>query len=154
MLYPTAGCRLFIFESDVTWTHDDELVHHFDGEGWVEIGELEALGILGGRWETAETEVVDDQDQNMILVAKTARRRMPMQVILGMDPADAGQQLLWRAYKEVRAHRFRLDLPEGAGRRFVSCLVTEISEVYDTANSVIRLQVEILPTCDTLVSDA
>lgn len=149
MLYPTSGSRLFIADRPT----EDVMpgIAALPADGWSEIGELEALGFLGGQWEMSEAETAsmnDGREGSDFLVAKRSRRRLPMQVVLGLDPADPGQLVLWQAYRFTDAYPFRLVLPEGLGSRSWWGLVTSISEVFDTANNVMRLLVDVLPCSD------
>lgn len=140
MLYPTAGCKLYIGASPGRWPGGDAA----SSAGWVEIGETEAIGTLGVEWEMAEASFVLDSHA-VIGTAKSPRRAMPMQIVMGNDPEDAGQQILWRAAHGVDAYPFLLVLPNHAGSRRWIAEVTAISEVFDTANSVTRLQADLMP---------
>lgn len=143
MLYPTAGARLFIA---------DEMNPGITGAPsgpWVEILETEALGFLGSEWSMAEWDnsYIGMGDQGgEIVQEKQAIRRLPMQVVLGNDPSDPGQQLLWRAHHSTAKFHFRLLFADGVTERTWRGLVTAMTEVFDAANSVMRLQAAILPT--------
>lgn len=149
MLHVTSGSRLFIADSPKEDLQPE--VSALPGAGWVEVSELEAIGLLGGEWETSEAELSSLSDDRLgggFLVAKRARRALPMQLVLGLDPENAGQLLLWEAYRVTDAYPFRLLFPDGVTSRGWWGLVTAISEVFDAANSVMRLQVEIRPCSD------
>lgn len=148
MLYPTAGTRLFM--------SDEIYLGISDNLSWVEIMETEALGFLGTQWEMDEVDLasMDDGDAGgEIMQAKRSLRRLPMQVLLGNDPTDPGQLLLWKAHGSTADFHFRLLFPDGVTSRRWMGLVTAMAEVFDAANSVMRLQADILPTTKAVRSD-
>lgn len=146
MLFTTAGTRLFIADPRVQAA----------GE-WVEIAETEAFGLLGSEWQMDEVDLAhmgDGDKGGEIFQAKRSIRRLPMQVVLGNDPADPGVLLLWKAHHSVSDFRFRLLFPDGVTARYWLGVVTAMREVFDTANSVMRLQADILPTTQITDSEA
>lgn len=56
MLYPVVGSSLFIA--------DDTGSTSLPASGWVEIGEIEALGSIGGEWATEEDSRIGLVDQD------------------------------------------------------------------------------------------
>ncbi|MDQ7775541.1 MAG: hypothetical protein Q4615_06330 [Paracoccus aminovorans] len=144
MLYPTNGARLYIADAPA-----DE-VGAYPGSGWVEIGETEALGLLGVEWEQIDTA---DVEANAVGVLKGVMIRQPMEILLGNDPTDAGQRLIWAASRSRQSYPFRLLFPGGSVTRRWFALVMSIGEVFDSANSVIKLQVALQPTSDILRSE-
>lgn len=140
MLYPTAGSRLFIA--------DVPLYGGMPDDAWMEIGETEAIGFLGSEWDAATADVVSDvpSDFGQELTAKGIERRSIMPIIMANDPADPGQLALWRAARSHDSFPFRLVLPDGVTARTWSALVMRIGEVFDVANSVIKLQADLKPT--------
>lgn len=144
MLYSTAGTRLYIGR--------DPRFMPSEAGAWVEIGETEALGMLGVEWEVQETTVVgcDLGDAAVSWAEKGARRSLPMQIILGNNPEDGGQAILWEALYSSDYYFFRLLLPDGVRSRVWRALVTSMSEVFDTANSVMKLQADLRPHHDPI----
>lgn len=146
MLMPTAGSRFYIAD------HPDDGVfptaEPVPAAAWVEISETEALGMLGVEWREESTVLIGSCDNELPeeVTAKGALRRLPMQVIFGNDPADPGQHLLWRAARSEDSYPFRLVFADGVTSRQWFALVMFIGEVYDAANSVIRLQATLKPT--------
>lgn len=144
MLYPVTGCRTYISLVPLsdTWGASDTP----PTTGWTEIGEVEALGTLGFEWSLDETEdhYIGDGGGRAVFMKRT-RRDLPMQIMLGNDPSDPGQQQLWQAAKAINAYCFRLVFPDGVTRREWFAYVMSISEVFDAANSVMRLQVDLQP---------
>lgn len=148
MLFVTAGTRLFIA---------DQSTPPVPAAAWVEIAEPEAFGFLGSEWVMTEVEIAhmnSIDEGNEMIQAKRSLRRLPMQVVLGNDPADPGQQMLWRAHYVTRDFQFRLLFPDGVNARQWSGVVTGMDEVFDAANSVMRLQAAILPTSKPIMIGA
>jgi hypothetical protein len=141
MLYPTAGSRLFI--ADVS------PYGGMSGGEWVEIGELEAIGFLGSQWDVVTADVLtgcghDDGPGEIAL--KGVERRPEMPIIMGNDPTDPGQLLLWTALHSQDSFPFRLVLPDGVTTRSWSALVIRMGDVFDAANTVLKLQADLKPT--------
>lgn len=139
MLYPTNGAKLYI--ADLPAYSPGSL----PTAGWVEVGELEALGTLGIEWDMAEIDLASmEGGSNFIMQVKHARRSLPMQILMGHDPQDPGQQILRRAALAERDYPFRLVLPSGDTRGWFA-LVIALSDIFDTANSVVKLQADLMP---------
>lgn len=147
MLYPTSGSRLYIADAPTG------PAGAIPAGGWVEIGETEALGLLGVQWLTDDLEVLDSCDDPFAPLithtSKRARRAMPMQIVFGNDPADPGQVILWQAARSMDHYPFRLDFPDGGPRRSWLAQVMSIAEAFDAANGVVRLQAELMPSTRT-----
>lgn len=144
MLYPTAGSRLFVADAPA------DQAGAFPSGGWVEIGETEALGVMGVSSDLIDVTAIGDDGQKHV---KGLVRRTAMQVILGDDPADAGQAVLWAASRSRQVYPFRLSLSSGHVREWFA-LVVGISEVFDSANNVMRLQVDLQPVGNIQRSEA
>lgn len=141
MLYSTAGSRLYVADVPVQETGA------LPASGWVEIGETEAIGMLGVEWDVQTADVMDNIENGpREAAAKGTLRRPEMPLILGNDPTDPGQLLLWRAARSQDSFPFRLVFPDGATTREWFALVIRIGEAFDTANGVMRLQVDLKPT--------
>lgn len=139
MLYPTAGCRLFIADLP------DTLPGDVAPGAWVEIGETEALGMLGVEWDLQDVTAMNCRGEAEEAVMKALMRRPPMPIILGNDPEDAGQAILWAASRSLEAFPFRLVFPDGAISRRWSALIIALFEVFDSANNVMKLQADLRP---------
>lgn len=145
MLYPVAGSRLFIADAPA------EEPGPFPVSGLVEIGETEALGLLGVEWETVDVTHLRSTGQETM---KGLMLRPEMQIVLGNDPLDAGQALLWAASRSRDSYPFRLVFPDGVTTRQWFALVIRLGEVFDAANAVMKLQVDLKPTSDIQRSEA
>lgn len=139
MLYPTNGARLFIADAPVVGAGA------YPSAGWVEIEEAEALGMVGVEWEQIEA---GDLAEEAIGFLKGVMRRQPIEIVLGSDPGAAGQSLIWTASRSRLSYPFRLVFPGGTITRRWFALVMGIFEVFDSANSIIKLQVVLQPTSE------
>ena len=147
MLYPTAGSHLFI--ADAPTDRDGAI-----SGAWVEIGETEALGGLGIEWTVSEADTAHMGGAGYIMTAKRSRRATPMQIILGNDPTDPGQIILWQAAKSEQFYPFRLVLPDSTHSRQWLALVVSLVEVFDSANAAMKLQATLIPTHEIQRSEA
>ncbi|MFN4102123.1 MAG: hypothetical protein ACK4GT_20365 [Pararhodobacter sp.] len=132
MLFPVAGCRFFIADTPSVMPTG----------GWVEIGETEAFGMLGGRYELEDGHVMGPEDY---FAHKGVHRPTTMQILLGIDMTDPGQLLLFKAYNTRAPFPFRLLFPDGETERRWLALVMSFDEVFDAANNVMRMQAELHP---------
>lgn len=144
MLYATNGARLYIADASA---------NQAGASVWVEVGETEALGILGGAWEMKESAFFGCSDDIEIAFEKAAFRRGAMQIVFGDDPTDPGQAMLWKACRSLDSFPFRLTFPDAASVREWTALVVGMSEVFDTANSIIKTQVTLQPTSEIIGSE-
>lgn len=145
MLYSTNGAKLYIADAPV------QEGGAFPGSGWLEVGETEALGAVGAEWEQIETA---DLAQDTMGVLKGVMRRQPIEIVMGNDPTDPGQFLLWAASRSRLSYPFRLVFSSGGYTRRWFALVMSVSEVFDSANSIVKLQVALQPTSEILRSEA
>lgn len=139
MLYPTNGTHLYIADAPA------EDAGAFPSAGWVEIGETEALGLLGVEWDMASSTKTTCEGAVEVIHAKQAFNKPPMELVFGADPTDPGQMVLWRALNRIEAYPFRLVFPDGVTTRLWFALVVTVAEVFDSANSVIRMQATLQP---------
>ncbi|CAM3387809.1 hypothetical protein PANO111632_17240 [Paracoccus nototheniae] len=142
MLFPVAGSRLFIADEPVESPRGPMMV---PADAWVEIGETEALGTLGGRYELQEAHYMDGSADGGYAAVKGVHSPNTMQIVLGLDYTDPGQILLSKAYRSRDAFPFRLLLPDGVTDRQWYALVLSIGEVFDAANNVMRMQADLHP---------
>jgi hypothetical protein len=119
----------------------DFIVSDFSGETWTEIKYLESLGTLG---DNANEVTFDAINEKRTARLKGTRVAPPMEVIAGIDYADAGQLALIAAEKTDSDYAFKVtfdDAPAGGtpSERYFIAKVGSITEAYDTANSVMKL---------------
>ncbi len=138
MLYPTAGSRIYIADSPAA-------PGSVSGGAWVEIGEAEAIGSVGGQWSLQDvTHVESELAESM----KGIQTPGVVQLVFGLDPADPGQVLLRDAFRSIDDFAFRIVLPGGTISRQWRALVVSLSEVFDSANAVIKLQADLQMTSE------
>ncbi|TNH41280.1 hypothetical protein [Paracoccus haeundaensis] len=142
MLFPVAGATFFIADLP---TEDPSGMPDVPDASWVEINETEALGSLGGRYDLEEVHGMSDGPGEGYTALKGAHRPDTMQVVLGLDPTDPGQLLLFKAYRSRDAFPFRLLFSDRITERRWFAMVLGLGEVFDAANNVMRLQVELHP---------
>jgi hypothetical protein len=138
MLYPTAGSRIYIADSPAA-------PGSVPGGAWVEIGEAEAIGSVGGQWTLQDvTHVESELAESM----KGIQTPGVVQLVFGLDPADPGQVLLRDAFRSIDDYAFRVVLPGETISRQWRALVVSLSEVFDSANAIIKLQADLQMTSE------
>lgn len=142
MLFPVAGSRFFIANQPVESPSGPVTVA---AGAWVEIGETEAFGNLGGRYELVDTHFMNGTPDEGYAAMKGVHTPDTMQLVLGLDPTDPGQLLLFQAYRSSNAFPFRLLFPDGVTNRQWFALVMSFGEVFDAANNVMRMQADLHP---------
>ena len=70
---------------------------------------------------------------------------MPMPIILGNDPEDPGQAILWSASRSRAHFPFRLIFSDGVTMRRWSALIIALFDVFDSANAVMKMQATLRP---------
>lgn len=143
MLYPTAGSRLFIADTPAA-------PGSVAAGAWVEIGEAEALGTVGGSWQLVENAPVGAEVDAFL---KDTFTPGVTQLVLGNDPADPGQALLWAALRSCDDYAFRILFRGGVLSRQWRALVVGMGDAFDTANGVIRLRADLQLTTRTWRSE-
>ncbi|WP_126974651.1 hypothetical protein [Frigidibacter oleivorans] len=140
MLMPVAGCRLYIGGAV-----GDAMAYRLaitEDQDWAEIAEAESLGVLGTTWATI-TYLPESDGPEFARAIKDHQTGQTMQIILGADPSNEGQQRLWQAHGASEDYAFRLDFPDGVTRRCWRALVIGFSEVFDEANSILKMQADL-----------
>jgi hypothetical protein len=139
-IYATNGAKLYI--GGVTATKStDFVVGDFSGETFVEIGETEGLGSVGDTSAEILFEGISDARARRL---KGVRNAGAMDIVCGIDYADAGQIALLAAEKTSHNYAFKLvlnDAPAGGtpSERYFVAAVGSAVEAYDTANNVMKL---------------
>lgn len=140
MLMAVAGCKIHIGAPvGDGMSHDLAITGSAD---WAEIAEVESLGVLGTTWVTFAYTPESDQPE-FSTVLKTGQSGQTLQIILGIVPGDEGQQRLWQAQGDIEDYAFRLDFPDGINRRLWRASVISFAEVFDEANSVMKIQADL-----------
>jgi hypothetical protein len=128
----------------------------FSSETWVQIKELEALGSLGDAAEEITFSAIGEARTKRL---KGSRASPPMELVCGLDYSDAGQTAAIAAEKEIHDYAFKVefnDAPEGGtpSERYFIAKVASASEAYDTANSVMKLNVSLWVNSNVVRVDA
>lgn len=143
MLYPVAGSRFHVADAPGA---DPATVAP---DAWIEVGETEALGLIGGSWQTGDSTNMESPRVGGLLVRQNHKEILDlsvMQIVLGNDPADPGQIILWKAFRFDTHFPFRIVFTDGATARSWSALVTAFSEVFDEANRTMKMMADLQPT--------
>ncbi|EYD70519.1 hypothetical protein [Limimaricola hongkongensis] len=140
MIFSTAGAKLYIGGTQAMKS-TDFVEGDFSTETWTEITGLESLGSVGDTANEISQDIVGEGRTKRI---KGTRNAGAMEIIAAINYADAGQQALLAAEKTPQDYAFRVvfnDAPAGGtpSERMFIAKVGSVSEAYDTANSVMKL---------------
>lgn len=143
-IFATAGAKLFIGGEFID-TGSDVSVSDFSSQSWVKVNETENLGTLG---DQASEVTFDSLASGRTKRLKGTRAAPPMEVICGIDYADAGQAAMIAAERSPNDYAFKVefnDAPAGGtpSERYFFGKVASASETYDAANSVMKLNATI-----------
>jgi hypothetical protein len=136
-LYATAGCKLYI-GGVLDQKSADFAEADFAAVVWVQIKSLESMGSLG---DTSNGVSIDLIDEGRTKTLKGTRSAGNMEIVCGLDAADAGQIAAIAAEKTPYDYAFKVELndkPAGGtnGTRLFIAKVMSQAEVYDAANNV------------------
>lgn len=141
-VYASGGMKVFIGAAK-SQKSTEFVVADFSGEVWTEVGEVEAAGSVGDTSEAVNFTALSDGRTRTL---KGPRSAGTMEIVCGIDTADAGQQALIAAEKTIHDYAFKVvfnDAPAGGtpSERYFIAKVMSQSEQYDQANSVMKLNV-------------
>lgn len=139
-IFATNGSSLFIGGA-ISVDGNDLTVTDFNGETWTQVNETENLGKFGDTSNEITFAGLSSGRQRRL---KGVRDAGTMEVICGIDYADAGQLALVAAEKTNFDYAFKVvfnDAPEGGtpSERYFAAAVGSASEVLDTADNVMKL---------------
>jgi len=145
-VYSVGGSKLFIggvkaisSSSNVAFAAAD-----FDGETWVEIGQLVTIGSLGDSSTLVDVSIIS---QRRTLKIKGTQDAGSMEITAVADYADAGQLALRAAAKSDENYAFKLEFadkpatgasPKNSVRYFAALVMSAVDKVEET-NSVLEL---------------
>ncbi|MBL4919323.1 hypothetical protein [Szabonella alba] len=105
-IFATNGAKLYIGAA-LAAKSSDFVLADFDGETWAEIGEIEGLGSVG---DTSAEITFDSVSSSRTRRLKGTRNAGTMEVVCGVDYADAGQIALLAAEKATHDYAFKMVL--------------------------------------------
>lgn len=143
-VYATAGAKIYIGGVKASKS-TDFVASDFTAEVWVEIKEVEGLGSLGDTSSAIEFNSLGDGRKRKI---KGVRDAGNMELIAGIDHADAGQTALIAAEKAIHDYAFRIvlnDAPAGGtpSERLFIAKVMSASEQFDQSDNIMKLNVSL-----------
>lgn len=144
-IFATAGSKIYIGGTPMAAQSDDFVLGDFAGQTWVEIAWAESIGEFGD--EAAEI-TFDAIGEGRTQKLKGVRNAGTMNCRFGVDSDDAGQAAIRAAEATPLDYPFKVefnDAPSGGNpsERYFIGKVMSAREVLDTANNVVRLNVNI-----------
>lgn len=154
-IYATNGAKLYIGAA-LAAKSTDFVAADFTPQTWVEIGETEGLGSVG---DSSSEITFDSIAASRTRRLKGTRNAGSMEVVCGIDYADAGQIAVIAAEKTPHDYAFRLvlnDAPPGGtpSMRYFVAKVASAVEALDSANSVMKLNATLWVNSNVVKVDA
>ncbi|MGR3494083.1 hypothetical protein [Citreimonas sp.] len=142
--FATAGAKIHI-GGELAAKSADFAIADFDAVTFTEIKEVESLGSFG---DTAQEVAFDSIDSKRTRRLKGTRSAGTMEIVCGIDYADAGQLAAIAAEKTDKNYAFKVvfnDAPTGGtpSERYFIAQVGAASEQLDSANNVMKLNVSL-----------
>ncbi|MDR7147057.1 hypothetical protein [Rhizobium sp. BE258] len=146
-LMATGGSKVFI-GGVLASKNSDFVVADFSAVTWVEIGQLESIGTFG---DTAAEITFDNIGLGRTQKLRGNKNAGNMELVMGIDAADAGQIALLAAFNTNYDYAFKVEFtdkpntgasPKNSTRQFIG-KVMSASEALDTANSVAKMTASI-----------
>lgn len=139
-IFATSGAKVFI-GTVLDAKPADFVAADFTSQTWTQVNNLESVGSFG---DTATEITFDDIGKNRTQKLKGTRNAGNMEMVCGIDYADAGQIALLAAEKSIHDYAFKVefnDAPEGGtpSQRLFIAKVMSAAEQLDTANNVMKL---------------
>lgn len=140
MIFATNGATIHI-GGVIDVSSADLIEASFTGQTWTEIKETESLGTFG---DTSSEITFDTINSNRTRRLKGTRNAGNLELVCGIDYADAGQLALIAAEKAKEDYAFKIvfnDAPPGGtpSERLFAAAVASAAEALDTANNVMKL---------------
>lgn len=154
-LLTTTGSKLYIGSARPGWQAGPVEAGAFAADVWTAINNAENLGRVGGEWGTEDmtkTPAGDPGGPVYEARMKVTRKATSMQLILGLNAADAGQGALQAAFDSLHPFAFRIDFADAPAlgpaptpsKRLFIALVTSTDDVLDSANRVVGTACELI----------
>lgn len=139
----TSGAQFWIGTTMVPAQFDQE---SFELDSYTLVGEIEDLGELGDESSAVTFAAIGD---GRIRKAKGARDAGTMDLVIGADPLDDGQDALVAAEGTNFDYNFKIEVPDAPnetyspGMRYFRGLVMSSREAFGTNDNIMRLNVSI-----------
>lgn len=143
-IFTTSGTKIYI-GGTISIPNADLTEASFASQTWVEIGETENLGTFG---DTSSEVSFDTINRSRTRRLKGTRNAGNLELVCGLDYADAGQLALITAEKAAHDYAFKVvftDAPAGGtpSERLFGAKVASVAEALDAANSVMKLNAQL-----------
>lgn len=122
-IFATNGSKIYI-GGTITIPAGDMNQASFAGQSWVEIGETENLGTFG---DTSAEITFDSINANRTRRLKGTRNAGNLELVCGLDYADAGQLALIAAEKTIHDYAFRVVFNDAPAVRTATVTITNAS---------------------------
>lgn len=154
-IFTTAGAKLFI-GAVVKNKYSDFVLSDFASQAWTEINGLENIGSLGDTSEEVTFSVIGSM---RVQKYKGLRNAGNMEVVVGVDYADAGQKALRAAERTPHDYAFRLVLNDAPANgtpseRLFIAKVMSTSEEAGEANNIVKLKTTLAINSNVVLVDA
>lgn len=138
-IFASNGSKIYIGAAKAAGANLSE--SDFSSETWTQINSVESLGGFG---DTSNEVTFTDLSAERVTRVKGARDAGTMEVVAGIDYADAGQLALVAAEKVKEDYAFKIefnDAPSGGtpSTRYFVAAVGSVSEAIDTADNIMKL---------------
>ena len=140
----TSGAKFYIGSSVAPGTLNQ--AGYEADSSYVLVGEIEDLGELGDEASAVTFAAIGD---GRIRKAKGARDAGTMELVIGADPLDTGQDALRDAEETIFNYNFKVEIPDAPdatysnGFRYFRGLVMSQREAYGTNDNIMRMNVTI-----------
>ncbi|MAC79295.1 MAG: hypothetical protein CML66_14685 [Rhodobacteraceae bacterium] len=143
-IFATAGAKIYIGGAVPAKT-TDHVEADFDAQTWVEIKQAESIGSFGDTSQEITFDVISESRTRRV---KGTRSAGTMEVVCGIDYADAGQLAAIAAEKTDNNYAIKIefdDAPTGGtpSERYFIAIIGGASEQLDTANNVMKLNLSL-----------
>ncbi|QRZ15396.1 hypothetical protein JWJ88_13655 [Paracoccus methylovorus] len=156
-IYATNGTRVYI-GGPLAAKSADFVFADFSAQTalWTEIGEAEGLGTVGDTSTEITFDAIASQRTRRL---KGARNAGTMEIVCGIDAKDEGQIAAIAAEKTPHDYAIKLvlnDAPAGGtpSERYFVAKVASAAEQFDTANSVMKLNISLWVNSNIVHVDA
>jgi hypothetical protein len=145
--FATAGSKVYI-GGVLDAKSTDFVVGDYSAVTWVEIKGLDTIGSLGDTSQAIVQSIIGEARDKTI---KGTRNAGTMELVAAIDYADAGQLAAIAAEKTPYDYAFKVEFndkpaagasPKNSTRQFVG-KVMSASEAYDSANTVMKLNISV-----------